>query len=640
MPVDIFSPAVIAAFADAQAAAREGRTRTVTVDGQARTCPVPFPSPVDWRDCWIYFLLLDRFNNAVAPPRGPAWNRRFDFRHGGTFAGVQAQLGYLEALGVRAVWLSPVLKNSRPDFPYNYHGYGAQDFLDVDERFASDGTRATAERELSELIDEAHARGIYVILDIVLNHAARVFDYVRPDGVVATFADAAVMNGPLGSEPPVQWLNGLGLPRSDWTEGLPAPAALSADDAVWPVDLQHREFFRRRGVTLTHDPAGGFVKGDFGDMRQLVVEYDAGVRGQEAVRARYGIRPVLSILVRVYAYLVARYDFDGFRVDTVKYVDPDIIQTFGNAMREFGHSIGKKNFFTFGEVYDDEATIARFIGRNAASDEGFGIDAALDFPLFFTLPGAAKGLQGVEAIRRVFEDRKRQEQGLLSSHGEAGQFFVSFLDNHDQHERVKHPDTPSEQVTLALGLLFTLQGIPSLYYGTELGLEGTVDAAGRPDLSANESTREALWGKAPSFDRTHPVFREIQALALLRHREPALAYGRLYFREVSGNGTDFGHSTGRGGIVAFSRILADREILVVANTGTAPFTGSVVVDRDLNGASQSIRVAHSNLGTTGTSTVKVLPTATFHNDGRTSTGPTAAVPVTLAAAEVQVLAPG
>ena len=72
MPVDIFSPAVIAAFADAQAAARDGRTRTVTVDGQARTCPVPFPSPVDWRDCWIYFLLLDRFNNAVAPPRGPA----------------------------------------------------------------------------------------------------------------------------------------------------------------------------------------------------------------------------------------------------------------------------------------------------------------------------------------------------------------------------------------------------------------------------------------------------------------------------------------------------------------------------------------------------------------------------------------
>jgi len=78
----------------------------------------------------------------------------------------------------------------------------------------------------------------------------------------------------------------------------------------------------------------------------------------------------------------------------------------------------------------------------------------------------------------------------------------------------------------------------------------------------------------------------------------------------------------------------------VANTGTAPFAGNVVVDRDLNPASQSMRVAHSNLGTTGTSSVKVLPTASFHSDGRVSTGPTAAVPVTLAAAEVQILAPG
>ena len=47
----------------------------------------------------IYFLMLDRFNNAVTAPKGD-WNRRFDFRHGGTFKGVQAQLGYLAALGV------------------------------------------------------------------------------------------------------------------------------------------------------------------------------------------------------------------------------------------------------------------------------------------------------------------------------------------------------------------------------------------------------------------------------------------------------------------------------------------------------------------------------------------------------------
>jgi glycosidase len=583
--------------------------------------------------------LIDRFNNPGKPPNG-TWNCRFDLRQGGTLTRVQAQLGYLEQLGARAIWLSPVLKNSRPDWQFNYHGYGQQDFLNVDERFASDGQRATAERELTELIEEAHARGIYVILDIVLNHSARVFDYVLPQGVVPSFADSTVMNGPLGTEPPVQWLNGFGFPRSDWQNRLDPPAQLHADDAVWPSDLQNHLFFRRRGSKLTDEPdARGFVRGDFGDMRQLVVEYDAAQPGQEPLRARYGVFPVLSILIRAHHYLIARYDFDGFRLDTVKYVHPEAIETFGNAMREFALSVGKKNFFTFCEVYDDEETIAQFTGRNGGSGEGFGVDAAVDFPLFFKLPAIAKGLIDVGTIRTVFQDRKRQEAELLSSHGEAGRFFVSFLDNHDQKERIKHPATPDEQVTLALALLFTLQGIPSLYYGTEQGLSGTVDANGDPDLTANESSREALWGKPKAFSTDTPVFQQIQALSKLRESEPPLTYGRLYFREVSGNGTDFGHSFGSGGLVAFSRILVDREVLVVANTSTQPFSGAVLVDRDVNARPRQMSVAYSNLGNSGTGTVRQIPAARFHRDGQVFVGPAAALGVNLAGREVQVLLP-
>ena len=242
---------------------------------------------------------------------------------------------------------------------------------------------------------------------------------------------------------------------------------------------------------------------------------------------------------------MARFDLDGFRIDTVKYVDPKAIETFGNAMREFALTLGKQNFFTFGEIYDEEATIAAFIGRNAGPGEGFGIDAALDFPLFFRLPAVAKGFADVAGIRAVFEARKAQESALLSSHGEAGRFFVSFLDNHDQHARIRHPATPEAQVLLAATLLFTLQGIPCLYYGTEQGLSGTVDAAGAPDLASNESVREALWGKPGAFDTTTPAFRALQAIVALRRGEPALCFGRLYFREVSGNGQDFGHSSGR-----------------------------------------------------------------------------------------------
>jgi glycosidase len=73
------------------------------------------------------------------------------------------------------------------------------------------------------LIEEAHARGIYVILDIVLNHSARVFDYVLPGDVVSSFDDVHIMNGPLGTEPPIQWLNGFGFQRSDWQNRLDPP---------------------------------------------------------------------------------------------------------------------------------------------------------------------------------------------------------------------------------------------------------------------------------------------------------------------------------------------------------------------------------------------------------------------------------
>jgi glycosidase len=639
MPTHVFDPAVTQTILVAQAAARAKQTRTVVVDGAPRTLRVPFPSPGDWRDQWIYFLMIDRFDNPAAPPRG-AWNRRFNGRQGGTFKGVQARLGYLEQLGARALWLSPVLKNSRPDWEFNYHGYGQQDFLNVDERFASDGTRATAEQELAELVDEAHARGMYVVLDIVLNHSARVFDYVRPGGVEAGFADAGVMNGPPGSEPAVQWLNGLGFPRADWQDSLPPPGQLGVDDAVWPADLQNRLFFRRRGSKLTDTPeARGFVRGDFGDMRQLVVEYDASVPGQEELRARYGISPVLGILIRAHHHLIAKYDVDGFRIDTVKYVHPAAIETFGNSMREFALTLGKTNFFTFGEVYDDEETIARFIGRNGGRHASYGVDAALDFPLFFKLPPVAKGMADVAEIRRVFERRKLQEAELLSSHGEAGRFFVSFLDNHDQHERIRHPLTPPEQVSLALALLFTLQGIPSLYYGTEQGLSGTVDAAGNADLSANESVREALWGKPNAFDTAGNEFEQVQALSALRDGEPPLRYGRLYFREVSGDGRGFGPSTGSGGVVAFSRILVDREVLVAANTGSGPFAGAVIVDRDIHATARRMKVAFSNVGTAGTGTTRKIPDATFYGGEAVSQGPAAVLDVILAPHEVQVIVP-
>ena len=397
-------------------------------------------------------------------------------------------------LGVGALWLSPILKNCQFN-PFTYHGYGIQDFLQVDPRFASDPRAAKenpqlAEDELRALVDEAHARGIYVILDVVLNHAGDVFEYVLRDG--RPTAEADWQDIPYT----IRWRDENGRGRPDWATPPDHPAS---DAAVWPTELRRNELFRRQG-------RGGEDGGDFASLKELVTGLPETTDGE-------GLHyPVRKVLIRAYQYLIAKYDVDGFRIDTLKYIEPEFAQVFGNAVREFALSIGKKNFFTFGEVYDDEEQIARFIGRHAAEEGDLvGVDAALDFPLFFKLPAVIKGQLAPAEVIALFEHRKAVERDVISSHGEASRYFVTFLDNHDQSARFhfSSPDAPArfaDQLTLGLGVLFALQGIPCVYYGTEQGLHGR----GEQDLAV----REALWGKADAFNRTHPFYADARAARL------------------------------------------------------------------------------------------------------------------------------
>lgn len=636
---DIFAHEIKQAFAQARESSAKGVTRDVTVNGTVVPVQHPFPSPIDWRDCWMYFLMVDRFANPQAPPNF-GWNERYDYRQGGTFRGVTDQLDYLHELGVKALWLSPILKNPRPDWQYNFHGYDTQDFLNIDERFASDGTLATAESELKELVAQAHGRGMYVVVDIVLNHAARVFDYVYQGRVVDQFDGSKLLDGPLGEEPPIEWMNGYGFPRADWWNQIPPGTHLSPDDVVYPRDLQEKTFFRRRGdnPNFTMSLLADFVKGDFGQQRQLVVEYDANPASLADVRARYGTTPVLNILIRAYQYLIARFDFDGFRIDTAKHISPPMIETFGNAIREFAQTVGKRNFFTFGEIFDDEKTITRFVGRHSPNKTGFGIDAALDYPLFFAVTDIVKARRDVADLPGIFKTRKDIEANLISSHGEAGQYFVTFLDNHDQRQRFNQPWTPPEQVTMGLAILFCLQGIPAVYYGTEQGLQGTVD---KSNEHYEQNVREALWGKPNAFDKNNSFYTQIRDLSRLREEQPALRFGRIYSRQISGNRRDFGDSSGIGGLVAFSRVLSNIEVLVVANTNTqTAFDGLVLQDPYLNRVPRRMRVAYSNLGNTGSATVMTIYNASFFlKDQPPGAADASALPVGLAPMEVKVWVP-
>ncbi len=586
--------------------AKAVKKKIVNVDTQSIEITSPFPSPQDWRDQWIYFIMVDRFNNPGGDPK-QQWDGIIGDFQGGTFEGIRQQLGYLKQLGVGALWLTPVMKNCQ-FLKGTFHGYGIQDFLQIDPRFASN--KADPEGELKALIDEAHARGIFVIFDIVLNHTGDVFAYILDNG---TPADSANFRSE-GYK--INWRLENGDSNISWENApLDSDPQLLPNAAVWPKELRNNEFFRRKGK-------GGEAGGDFESLKELVTD-------KQEVR---------NTLIRAYQYLIAKYDIDGFRIDTLKYIEQDFARIFGNSMREFALSIGKKNFFTFGEVYDDEQKIAHFIGRRALEPGDLtGIDAALDFPLFFKLPDVAKGKMSPAEVVGVYELRKEVQRGIISSHGEVSRFFVTFLDNHDMKNRFYHrdssnPDKYNDQVTLGITCLLALQGIPCLYYGTEQGLSGAGNSDG--------AVREALWGKPGGFDLNHPFYQAIEKLSQVRNSQPALRYGRQYFRPISGDKTNFGISTFNSGVLAFSRILNDQEVVVVANTNTE-FGVSifVIVDFALNQGSPAYKVLYSNkTALTTLDPIEEKQGVTVREvDGSISNGPIKIVKVTLEPMEVQIL---
>jgi glycosidase len=562
--------------------------------------------------------MVDRFNNASGPPNHtPFDDPNFYAFQGGNFAGIQAQLPYIKGLGAGAIWLSPVLTNVLAQ-QGTYHGYGIRDFLHADPRFAK---TANADDELRSLVDAAHAQGFYVILDIVLNHTGDVFAYVCDPGEQNCIGAGGAQADFRPAARPVNWRDAAGTSHPEWPDiaAIPSPPP---DALVWPVELHDNSFYRRQGQPGPDSE----VIGDFASLKQF----------------RTDNTQLQQFLIRAYQYVIARFDIDGFRIDTLRYLQGGFPQLFGNSIREYALSIGKKNFFTFGEVFtgDAEQQIARFIGRTT-SDQGdmVGVDAALDYPLFFNLKPVVKGFSPPSDLVGMYVFRKSVEANVLSSHGDATRFFVTFLDNHDVKERIRYVQQGNEnqfddQVTLGLACLYSLPGIPCLYYGTEQGLHGN---------GSDPAVREALWG-GPGFSQTSFYYKQISRIAQVRALQPALRYGRFYFRPVSGDFQNYGVSPFPQGILAFSRILMDEEVVVVANTSTSETRiFDVIVDITLHQTGTQFNVQFSNKNTfqsPGTVQDQAQGSVSVQeSDGSTGAGPLRSIRVTLAPLEVQILAP-
>lgn len=160
-------------------------------------------APFLWENATVYFLLTDRFSKGAHAGNRHAYSRKDDAAPlrgfmGGDLAGVTARIreGYFDRLGVNAIWLTPPVEqihagtDEGSGLSYGFHGYWARDWTRIDASLGS-------ERELHELVDAAHARGIRVLLDVVMNHTGPVTaqdpvwpsDWVRT-GPLCSYQDA------------------------------------------------------------------------------------------------------------------------------------------------------------------------------------------------------------------------------------------------------------------------------------------------------------------------------------------------------------------------------------------------------------------------------------------------------------------
>jgi glycosidase len=555
---------------------------------------VVHPSPLDWRDQTIYFLLPDRFSDERVDER-PLYNRAQpeQFRpadtrawmeagkvfQGGTLKGIQARLAYLQDLGVTTLWVGPVWRQ-RADLQ-TYHGYGIQNFLDVDPRF---GTR----QDLRDLVDAAHARGMYVILDIIYNHSGNNWYYDDHGRAVSTM--------PYRFAPPYafhSWRSRLGMPQR---------IIQDVDDGVFPREFQNLEWYTRAGQIMNWDaaswedplhPSVEFRRGDFFDLK----DFD------------HSRKDTLDALVKVYQYWIAVSDCDGYRIDTVKHIDPESSRRFCSAIREYCETIGKENFFLLGEVTGGEYMAGSYLdlfGRN--------LDAILDIGEAKThLRAMAKGLGDPQAF---FDQYSAAD--LLGSHRETGRYHVSVLDDHDMVGNDKRRFAAGvaiparyEQVAHAVGIMLTTLGIPCIYYGTEQAFDGTVDrhdfgiepTLGFEDRYIREGMFGATFGAFKTsgchfFDPDHPAYLRIAAINRVRNGRGnnglALRRGRQYLREIArAKGEPYAYP-GVSDVTAWSRILFQHEVLVAVNThGVEARSAFVTVDANLHPPGSVLCVLYS-----------------------------------------------
>ncbi len=443
--------------------------RVIVADGRgnvsnAARAPVRPLKNFQWQDGIIYYAFTDRFANGDKANDRPVEDERVKppaNYQGGDFQGIRQKIeeGYFRDLGVNVLWLAPLNRN--PDGawqeylpPYRFYT-GYHGYWPVSHTEVE--PRFGGEDALNAMIRAAHQDKTFIIADLVLKHVH--------------------VDHPLYQEKP-ELFGSVELP--DGSKNL-------------------RQWDAHQFTTWFEEWLPGF---DFDN--------------PEAVK----------FLLANAVDFARRFTLDGYRLDAVKHIKPSFWWRYRTAMRSAIDPGRAVPIYSVGETFMDREGIMQFVGPNM-------LDGQFDFPLYDTIIDVlAKQQSGMEELEKSLATSERVYgketlmSPLLGNHDKSR--FMAYADG--DLPDPKHPDeieagwenpprvdNPASYERLKLGLTFVLSidGVPMIYYGDEIGLTG----AGDPD-----NRRMMRWGDEVTAPE-QAVRAHFSKVAAVRHAHPALRYG-------------------------------------------------------------------------------------------------------------------
>ena len=591
----------------------------ILVSMQSMATDVFTSNRTDFRDESIYFMMTTRFydgdpsNNVLCWDNQEAQKSTKDPCWRGDFQGVIDKLDYIKALGFTAIWITPVVQNASG---YDYHGYHASDFSKVDCRYQSGDGKKSGDVMFQELIDKAHAKGIKIILDIVLNHSGNFGEehFCKEFDRDTRLRNQADINACM-----IPNLETLG---SDYPSLQPG------------YQYQRRLAMMKNTDGQNHDPHNYWHH--FGNFNwDLPNRWWAQIAG-DCVDLNTENNTVAEYLVKCYGNFI-KMGVDGFRIDTSGHISrltfcKQFIPQFAALGKKYEDKrLNKAPFFMYGEVCARFGSV-QYRGQDNLSpyyytwkapkelmdgfdgsqsywdtqeiyDSGTGYDAKL-MPLCekdnadspesnntFMLNGAwhepdysqSSGFNVIDFPLHYNFSNAGSAYGLAKSgdmkYNDAT-YNVVYVDSHD------YGPQPSDGIRFSgsdaqwaenLSLMFTFRGIPCLYYGSEVGFRrgSVIDKGPNGPLS---NTGRAYFGgyitgdvEASDFGEykasgnveatlNHDLAQHLIRLNKIRQAVPALRKGQW---------TDEGCAANGG--IAFKRAYKDSYALVALNGG-ATFT--------------------------------------------------------------------